>query len=220
MKLINCILFLWFSPFAVAALVPKSTKLPRAETSRGSRFDRFVQKIFDDADTDLDDFVSFNEAYELVLKMYVQINRQAPIPPPSRAKVLQLYIQADKTHDKHLNRDEFRELARVLGRRAMSRLVAHKIVTLFGAPLLAEYLVRTLATKNWVRDLADVIVPNRFHERILPVITSITFCRTVLVVLSVMTLGNIVLSLMNWVLDMSLSDENIDPKLSKKYTRF
>ena len=35
--------------------------------------------------------VDVNEAYQLVLTMYVQINRQAPIDPPPRPLVLQIF---------------------------------------------------------------------------------------------------------------------------------
>jgi hypothetical protein len=232
MKSLTFILFSWLTPFAVAALVQKAiviapTKTPSfSRSSNGPRFDRFAQKIFDNADTNKDGSVSFSEVYELILQLYVNINRQAPIPPPSRGKVLQLYLDADKSHDNRLSREEFGGIARAVGRRALSRLIAHKLVTLIGAPLLAEYLVRTFAAKEWVQRMAEAIVPNRFNERILPVITSKAFGRTVLNVLLVATLGNIVLSTVNMIEcrwqrhsgNDSLPDEKTDRRL-KKYMR-
>lgn len=199
---------------------PKNQKTTTTTTTtslfqKKSRFDRFLEKLFDDSDTNKDGTVSFSETYELVLKMYVNINRQAPIPPPTRKKVLQLYLNADSSQNGRLDKEEFKGLAKTLGGRAASRLVAHKMVTLIGAPLLAEYLVRTLAGKDWLIRTAEFVIPNRFHEKALPVVCSKPFCRTVLMVLLVASLGNIVLSIVNWVMDMSLPEEDEDPRLAK-----
>jgi hypothetical protein len=180
-----------------------------------SKHDRFLEKLFDDADTNRDGSIDFSEVYELVLKMYIKINNQAPIPPPSRKTLLLLYLDADTSNNDRLNKDEFKGLAKTLGRRALSRLVAHKLVTLVGAPILAEYLVRTLAGKEWLPSMMAELVPKRFHERILPAITSTAFCRTVLIVVLVATLGNLVIFIVNWVLDMSMPDEDEDPRLKK-----
>jgi hypothetical protein len=166
--------------------------------------------LFEDADVNLDGSISFGEAYELVLKMYVFLNREAPLPPPTRGKFFQLYSDADKTRNDRLNQEEFKGLAHTLARRALWRLVAHKLVTLVGAPVLAEYLVRTLAGKEWLPHLAYAIVPDRFKERVIPIITSTSFGRTVLVVLLVATLGNTVMNSVNSILDMSLPNEERD----------
>jgi len=183
--------------------------------SRSSRFERFVDKLFDDADTNHDGSVSYAETYALILKIYVHLNRQAPIPPPNRKKVLQLFWEADQVPNRKLSREEFHGLAKTVGRRALSRLLAHKLVTLLGAPLLAAYLVRLLSGKEWLPELASTIVPQRFHEKVLPVVTSKAFCRTVLIVALVATLGNIVMKTVNWILDLNLINEETDPKMKK-----
>jgi hypothetical protein len=201
-------------PTGTAASVPPTTIVNKRSPPLKSKFDRFSAKIFDDADTNRDGSIDFAEVYELVLKLYIKINNQAPIPPPSRKKVLQLFLDADTSNDDRLSKEEFKRMSRIIGRRAMSRLVAHKLVTLAGAPILAEYLVRTLAGKEWLSRMTDLL-PKRFHERFLPVITSKAFCRTVLIVVLVATLGNIVMSIVNSVLDMSLPDEDEDPRLTK-----
>lgn len=178
-----------------------------------SRYDRLINRIFDDADSNKDGTISFAECYELVLKLYININRQAPIAPPSRRVVHQLFIKEDISHDKRLQRDEFRNLARTLGSRAAARLAAHKAVTLIGAPLLAAYAVRKLAGQDFLPKLAAWIVPDRWEEKVLPVITSKNFCRTVLIVVFVSTLGNFVFKTINWILDKSLPNDELDEHL-------
>ena len=167
-----------------------------------SRFDRVVQNIFDDADTNNDGSISFGECYELVLKLYIKINRQAPIPPPTRKTVLQLYQQNDTNRNKRLSRNEFTALAQVLVGRAATRLAAHKFVTLVCAPLLAELLVRQLTGRKWLPELAIWIVPDRYELKVLPIITSKAVMRTVIMIGLMRTLGNFIIGTVNWILDM------------------
>jgi hypothetical protein len=167
-----------------------------------SRFDRVVQNIFDDADTNNDGSISFGECYELVLKLYIKINRQAPIPPPTRKTVLQLYQKNDTNRNKRLSRNEFTALAQVLGGRAATRLAAHKFVTLVCAPLLAEFLVRQLTGRKWLPELAIWIVPDRYELKVLPIITSKAVMRTVIMIGLMGTLGNFIIGTVNWILDI------------------
>lgn len=109
---------------------------------RKSRFEKFVDKLFESADTNNDGSVSLGETYEMVLQMYVKLNRQAPIPPPSRQKLYKLFRASDVDRNDRISREEFTSLAKTLGRRAMTRLVAHKAVTLIGAPLWLPRLYR------------------------------------------------------------------------------
>lgn len=178
-----------------------------------SKFSQYVDKLFDEADTNKDEHVYFAEVYELVLKLYVHINRQAPIPPPSKEQVIILYLEADKTQNNRLTRQEFNDLAHVIGQRAMSRLLANRILTLIGAPLLAEYLVRSLSGKEWVLKLAKTIIPTKYQDQILPTLSSKAFCRTILIILLVETLGDVVLSIVDWVLNKSLPNENDHPRV-------
>ena len=212
MKALILLLLVWLVQLSSAKPVP--TAATRSATRR-SRFVRVVDKIFDDADSNKDGSVSFSEVYEMVLKLYIVINQQAPIKPPSKARVVQLFLDADTTRNNRLNREEFQALAETFGRRVLSRLVAHKFVTLLGAPLLAEYVVRTLAPKTWTGKLANKIVVKRFQKKVLPIITSRSFWRGVLLIMFVASLGNIVLSTVTWVLDMSLPDEETDKRLKK-----
>ena len=162
-----------------------------------SRFERFVSKIYEDADINRDGTISFTECYQLVLKLYIRLNREAPIPPPSREMVFRFYSDSDINHNRRISRDEFTRLARILGRRALVRLVAHKMMTLIGAPLLAELILRQLEGQQWLSRLAEAVVPEHF----LPTVTSKPFCRTFLIVILVATLGNRVIDIVNWALD-------------------
>ena len=184
-----------------------TTALSLSTQPRQSRFEPFLQNLYDESDSNQDGSISFDEGYELMLKIYIKINRQAPIPPITRAAAFKLYHRADKDGSNSISRDEFTRLANILFERALSRLVAHKAVTLFGAPVLAELLMRKLAGQEWLPQLAEMIVPVRFHEKVLPTITSATFGRMVLLVLLVSTLGNAVLSMVNWMWGMSLPSE-------------
>jgi hypothetical protein len=175
-----------------------------------------VNKIFDDADSNKDGTISFAECYELVLKLYININRQAPIPPPSRRIVHQLFIKEDISRDQRLQREEFGKLARCLGSRAATRLAAHKVVTLIGAPLLAAYVVRQLTGKEWLPEFAAWVVPDSLEEKVLPVITSKNFCRTVLIVILVSTLGNFIFKNINWILDKSLPKDELEERMFYK----
>ena len=226
MKSLGCLfVFLSITTLSTAAFLQSRNpsrglfRKPQPTAKKSSNFDRFVNKLFDDADTNQDGSVSFSEAYEMILKLYVRLNRRAPIPPPTRKKVLILYLDADLSKNNRLDREEFRGLAKTAARRALSRLVAHKVVKWFCAPLLAEYLVRTLASKQWPENLAKAIIPNGLHEKVLPVVTSKSFCRTVLIVAFVVSLGNLVLGIVNWILDMSLPDEKDDPRLERYLKR-
>jgi EF hand len=175
---------------------------------------KMLDKIFDGADTNHDGSVNFSEVYELVLKFYISINRQAPIPPPSKKRILQLFLNADTSHNNRLSREEFQGLANLLAGGAVARVTAHKLVTLFGAPLLAESLMRTFTGTGILPRVAHVLVPDRYKAKILPTITSHAFCRTVLVIVLVSTLGNVVLTFVNWVLNLRLGDEDKDERLN------
>ena len=114
---------------------PLSTTIVKMNTSG---ITKFVDRLFDETDTNNDGTISFDEAYVGFLLLYIQLNRQAPIPPPSRNTALLLFLQADIDNSNVLNRDQYRLLLQKMVRRAFFRLSSHKLVTWVGAPLLAE----------------------------------------------------------------------------------
>jgi hypothetical protein len=191
------------APVKAASAV--TTEITKSITK--SRIDRFVDKMFDNTDADHDGTISFQEAYEGVLKFYIKLNQQAPIPPPSREKVLLLYKHADKTHNNKLDREEYGKLLRSTVRRAFTRLAVHKTVTLVGAPLLAELIVRKLASKKaWLETVASHIIPLRFQDKVIPVITSKGFHRALWITILVSTLGNFCLNVVTFFMDLSLTE--------------
>jgi len=181
-----------------------------ASLSRPSKFNQVINKIFDDADTNNDGTINMSEFYELVLKLYVQINRKAPLDPPTRETATKLFQHYDKDRSNAITKDEFTALATRLGQRAFIRIATFQIFKILVSPLLAEYLVRKLTGKEWLQGLALFIVPDPFEEKVIPIISSPTFGRTVLIILFMSTLGKAALAIVNMILDMSLRTDKRD----------
>jgi hypothetical protein len=187
-----------------ASASKKNTEIAPRRASSG--YDRFIQRMYNDADVDHDGFISFAETYEMVLKLYININRQAPINPPSREKVRRLFVLSDTSRNNRINREEFTQLARVLVQRALVRIITCKVTSLVGAPLLATYLVGVLGQQEWLPQLAEKVVPGRF----LPTVTNPEFGRTILMVIFLATLGKFVMNVVNLLLDLTLVPRNED----------
>lgn len=155
-------------------------------------FDRIIDSVFEDADTNHDGTISLSEVQTLILEMYVKINRAAPIPPPNREKINAIFDRADADKNNKLSQKEFSELASVLASRATTRLVAHKIVSFVVAPLLAIKTVDWLSGKELSR-----LAPNIFKDRM----TDANIWKTALTVVFVKGLGDVVISSVTQVMD-------------------
>lgn len=140
--------------------------------------------------------------------LFLVDHHQAPIPPPSRAKVLKIFKASDVDHNNRISREEFTSLTRTLGRRAMARLVAHKAVTLIGAPLLATEIVQIFRQHEFVRKrmkkYAAAVIPDNLEAELL----SASFARTALIIIFVATLGNVTIALVNFLLDLSMPNDD------------
>jgi len=170
-----------------------------------SRIDKFVDKLFQETDANNDKTISFDEMYVGCLLLYVQLNRQAPIPPPSREKAFVLFLQADKDKSNVLNREQYGMILRKIARRAFLRLSTHKVVTWVGAPLLTEVIVRSLVSrKEGFERVLRFVVPSNYQEKIIPILTSQAFHRALWMVILVAMLGNVCLGCVNFLLDLSL----------------
>lgn len=102
-----------------------------------------IDDIFDAADSNKDGRVDIDESYVLILKLYIKVNRQAPVNPPSREVSEVLFRAADNDGSGRLNKEEFLELATTLLGRAGLRVAAYKAITLLAAPFLGAYLAAT-----------------------------------------------------------------------------
>mmetsp|Transcript_5299 Transcript_5299/g.8708 ORF Transcript_5299/g.8708 Transcript_5299/m.8708 type:complete len:323 (+) Transcript_5299:167-1135(+) len=166
--------------------------------------DRVSQQLFDDADVNGDGWITVTEAYEFVLQMYIVMNRHAPLSPPSRSKVEQLFYEYDNNrHDRGLNKDEFMQLLQHFTQRAASTMVAHQWVTLVGAPLLTEGVLRFVRPVFQKCDPLKLLVQTALPSRLMPIVTSITFLRSILLLFFATTLADIVLATVNWILDLT-----------------
>jgi hypothetical protein len=94
------------------------------------------------------------------------------------------FSESDIDKDGRVSRTEFTQLVSVILRRATSRLVAHKLVTLIGAPLLAAKLVKVFkGQEDRLPNLVARIVP----PKLFPFVTNV---RTFLLVGLVASLGS------------------------------
>mmetsp|Transcript_22760 Transcript_22760/g.43261 ORF Transcript_22760/g.43261 Transcript_22760/m.43261 type:complete len:227 (+) Transcript_22760:982-1662(+) len=196
--LLVCLLFLFLGD-VVAARKPKpAATLPL----RQSRYDRFLQKVFDKADTDADGRMTLTETYEWILRFYIVINRKAPVNPPTLRQVKNLIQLTDDNRDNYITQEEFRDLAEICARRAGVRIVAIRFIQMIIAPLLAEGTLQWLKQQTWLYE--KVVVPY-VPERFIPRITKPVVGRTVLMILFVSQLGRIVMEIINDMLDERLN---------------
>lgn len=190
--------------FALPKVVSQASSSSSSRTTRTPRWDRHLSRLYAEADLNRDGTLSFDECYERVLLFYIKLNRQAPIPPPTRAAVHRLYDEADWNHSRSLGESEFKDLASRLLSRGATRLLAHKLVTVLVAPFLATTTVRYLATSDRTAGARSVLAKaaeTHLPERLARMVRSVGFWTAVFLVLTVSQLGNAVLGAVNWCLD-------------------
>lgn len=175
-----------------------------------SRWDRYLERVFQEADENHDGSISFEETYERVLLFYIRLNQKAPIPPPSKAKVKTLYQQADWSRNRKLNKSEFKALASTLAARGYTRLLAHKFVTVVIAPIVANYVVNYLAHSTKcarLRNSCSSVLHRKVEraDKIINMLESVEFWKTLITILAVTQLGNLVLFFVNWWFNTSKS---------------
>uniref|UniRef100_A0A7S1Y2Y0 EF-hand domain-containing protein n=1 Tax=Grammatophora oceanica TaxID=210454 RepID=A0A7S1Y2Y0_9STRA len=179
-------------------------------------YEKFLTKLFKNADISGDGKIDLIECYTLILQLYVQLNRQAPIPPPSREKILKLYRDSDVSGDGRISMEEFHHLANVLLTRALTRLVAFKTMLMLGAPLLAEYLVRRVFMgKDWWPNLVSRLVSlfqkdTEKSAKTVETLSSPHLVRTILIVLLMVSLGKVIMAVVSFVLDLiTIEDDEL-----------
>jgi len=95
---------------------------------------------------DNDKSLSFLEVYELILRVWV--DRQLPIPLPSRDAARLLFNQEALNWNGKLGREEFKEIVKG----SSFRLATHKILTHDIAPLLEWESVRIISGRSLLGD--------------------------------------------------------------------
>jgi len=186
------VLFFNFSTPCSARRTPKKA----LEAPKLSAYARRIQRLYQEADTNQDGTINEQEVYEMVLKLYIHVNRQAPMPAPTRTAVRRLFKLMDTTRNDRLSKEEFQKLATLLGQRALTRIITCKVIGLLIAPIFAKFLVNETPLVEKLQGLTDYDVPEGL-------------VKTVLIVLLVNSLGNAALSVVNWVLDKLLPEDNL-----------
>jgi EF-hand domain pair len=193
----------WESGITLA--VSKRSVLQNLSDTKRLSWDRQLTEVFYEADFNRDGYVTFDECYERLLRFYIKLNQQAPIPPPDRNTVLQLYKNADLNHNQRLSLSEFKQLAQALIGRAYTRLLVHKLVTVLIGPYLATTFVHFVATAPTLAPLrkeASILISEhlRLPSSLSSVLQSTHFWRTIFLIFTVSQLGNIVLNFVNYLL--------------------
>ena len=159
----------------------------------------YVTKLFNEADSNRDGAISPDELYELVLKFYVKVNRQAPVAAPSRERVMILFNNADVSHSGRLDIHEFRRLVRTLYARVSSRIVAFKVVKILCAPILAIRLVDALKGTSLIMHLFDNFVTESTPSWLASLLTKETVWSAVFTLLCVIGLGKTALRVIDYL---------------------
>ena len=115
----------------------------------GDQFKKNLFALFESMDVDQDGRLSVDEAYPVVLQLYILANRQAPVNPPSRGQIAKLFDAADADGSGALSKDEFVVFCTALLGRTASRIAVFNVVRFAVAPVLATALARELSS-NWI----------------------------------------------------------------------
>jgi hypothetical protein len=169
--------------------------------TRPSRYERYLEKVFAESDNDQDGRMTLTETYEWVLRLYIRINQDAPIKPPTLAQVQRIVSVMDTDRSQSISKSEFRALAEIFVRRAAVRVAANKAVTLLVAPLMAEACLRKIQTQTWLYDC--VVVPY-VPIFLVPWVTNPVLGRTALIAVFVSTFGGLVTRRLNLFLDRQI----------------
>ena len=171
------------------------------------RLKRFIDGVFEKADINNDGTINSQEAYDLVLFIYIQVNQQAPIPPPTRDEINDIIKSTDMDRNGRIQRDEFKNLVFTILSRASTRLVAYKFLSLLIAPILATLVSPIVFAytpgKSWMREVSSQWIPEETIDKIF----NETLCQTVLTVFLVSTLGNVVIEMASGCFNGSVQKE-------------
>ena len=128
---------------------------------------KYTDDFFDKLDVNSDGVLSFDEVYEIMLLVSIKVNRQAPIPPPTKETARILFKKADVDNSGSLSKKELRTIVLLAMPRTTSRLVAYKILQYGVAPMVALKTVNALDGNIWLEQLGMKWVPKKFHDIVL-----------------------------------------------------
>ncbi len=124
---------------------------------------KYMDETFDTLDHNSDGTLSFEEVYELMLLVSIQVNRQAPLAPPSKELVKMLFERADVDKSGTLTKEELRTVVLLAMPRTTVRLGAYKILQFLIAPSLAVRTVNKYYGQLYFVELGKKYVPIQFH---------------------------------------------------------
>jgi len=178
-------------------LLDELVQFPRGGWVPGQNINSYIDKLFDSVDEDHDGGVSIEELYERVLLLYVKINQQASVPPPTKATVVALFRNADTDRSQRLDREQFSKIMKVIYSRAATRMVLAKLSKVVVAPLLALNTVQWASCSGcWWREKIVSKVPEQMSF-----LLNANLWRSLLTVLFIITLTNAVVSAATVLLD-------------------
>ena len=151
-----------------------------------------TDNLFERADRDGDGFLSVDEAYEMVLKTYIQVNRWGMHVDPPEKDVMEKLVARAGSHERPgwLTREEFRWLKPLLELRLGVRVCLFVTVRFLIAPLLAWRIVGKLEGRG-LADAAQNVLPALATAGGLRPLLSGDFWRAAIMVFLMATLGNL-----------------------------
>ncbi len=158
---------------------------------------KYTDALFDKFDENSDGVLSFNEVYEIMLLVSIQVNRQAPIPPPTKKVAKLLFEMSDVDKSGKLSKEELKKIVLLAMPRTTARLAAHKILSFLVAPMLAVKTVNRLDGNVWLMELGEKWVPENFKH----IVLTKDFWKLTLTVSLVSALGSSVIKGITWAYD-------------------
>lgn len=179
-------------------------RFPRGGWVPGQNINKYIDRLFDSVDENHDGGVSIEELYERVLLLYVKINQQASVPPPTKATVMALFRNADTDRSQRLDRDQFQKIMKVIYSRAATRMILAKLSKVVVAPLLALNTVQLCSCSGcWWEENVVTRIPERWEF-----LLNANLWRSLLTVLFIISLTNVVVSMATVVLDVVCGVDN------------
>ena len=189
---------------ATTPMLEELVRLPRGGWVPGQNINKYIDRLFDSVDENHDGGVSIEELYERVLLLYVKINQQASVPPPTKATVMALFKNADTDRSQCLDREQFRKIMKIIYSRAATRMILAKLSKVVVAPLLALNTVQLCSCSGcWWEENVVSRIPERWEFML-----NANLWRSLLTVLFIISLTNVVVSMATVVLDVVCGVDN------------